>query len=240
MLFDLFDTLLLIEGGNAFYTPSLKKLHGFLVENGVNVSFEKFRRVYFEVRDLLYMEANKNLEEPHFRVRVWQTLKRLGYNCNPEDPIVVGGTETFAEGFSNYVKLDEEATAVLEKLYGKYKLAIVSNFALPECARKLLEKFQLKKFFNAVVISAEINKRKPSPEIFQTALNIVGAEPSEAVFVGDTPDIDIEGAKKVGMKAILVVRKTSVTDWPAQPVEKVKPDKIIKSLKELPAIVENC
>jgi len=42
--------------------------------------------------------------------------------------------------------VDEEALPVLEKLYGKYKLGIVSNFALPECARKLLEKIQIERF----------------------------------------------------------------------------------------------
>ena len=240
VLFDLFDTLLLIEGGNTFYPPCLRKLYGFMVENGVNVSFEDFKRVYFEVRDRIYMETSQNLEEPHFNVRVWQTLKKLGFDCNPTDPIVVRGTEAFAEELSIYVKVDEEALTVLEKLYGKYKLGIVSNFALPECARKLLEKYKLKDFFDAIVISAEINKRKPSPEIFKKALTILETEPSKACFVGDTPDIDITGAQKVGMKAILVVRRTSATDWPTQPLRRVKPDKIVKSLKELPAVIEDC
>lgn len=240
VLFDLFDTLLIIEGGNACYLPCLTKLYGFLVENGVTVSFEEFKRAYFEVRDNLYIETSRSFEEPHFRVRVWQTLKRLGYNCNPTDPVVVEATDAFAEEFSNFVKVDKEATTALKELYGKYKLGIVSNFALPECARRLLEKFQLKEFFDTIIISAEINKRKPSPEIFQKALTAIGTEPSKTVFVGDTPDIDIEGAKKVGMKTILIARETSATDWHAQPFRKVEPDKIITSLKELPKIIEDC
>ena len=47
VLFDLFDTLLLLEEDEAFYVPSLRKLHEFLVKNGIGVSFEDFRRVYF-------------------------------------------------------------------------------------------------------------------------------------------------------------------------------------------------
>jgi len=70
VLFDLFNTLVLLESGEVFYTPCLKKLHGFLVKNGVNISFEDFRRVYFEVRDRVYAETEKSLEEPHFNVRV--------------------------------------------------------------------------------------------------------------------------------------------------------------------------
>jgi hypothetical protein len=49
VLFDLFDTLLLLEGSEIYYQPSLIKLHEFLTKSGVNASFEDFSRVYFEV-----------------------------------------------------------------------------------------------------------------------------------------------------------------------------------------------
>ena len=62
VLFDLFDTLLLIKDGETFYIPALKRLHEFLAKNEVNVSFEEFKRVYFETRDRLYAETAKNLE----------------------------------------------------------------------------------------------------------------------------------------------------------------------------------
>jgi len=241
VLFDLFDTLLLVEGGEAFYTPCLQRLHKFLTENGcVDVSFKEFRKVYFEVRDALYAEANKNLEEPHFNIRVWKTLQRLGYDYSLSDTTIVKATECFAEEFTNYVRPDKDAVSVLQWLYGKYKLGIVSNFAIPECIWKLLGQYNLKKFFDVVVISAEVNKRKPSPEIFQKALKSLDAAPSEAVFVGDTPSMDIEGAKRAGMKAILILRRTSATDT-AKPANTIlKPDAMVKSLKELPKIIGDC
>jgi HAD superfamily hydrolase (TIGR01549 family) len=240
VLFDLFDTLLLIKGGEAFYTPCLKRLHEFLTKKGADVPFEEFRKVYFEVRDALYAEANKNLEEPHFNIRVWQTLQKLGYNYNVSEPIIAEATESFAQEFTRYVSLDGDAVSTLQRLHGKYKLGIISNFAIPECVWKLLEKFNLKRFFDIVVISAEVNKRKPSPEIFQRALKGLNVASSEAVFVGDTPSMDVEGAKRAGMKAILVLRRTSAADTskPARIV--IKPDKVIRSLKELPKIVEDC
>ena len=67
VLFDLFDTLLLLEGSEVYYQPSLIKLHEFLIKSGVNASFEDFSRVYFEVRDRFYSESRESLEEPHFR-----------------------------------------------------------------------------------------------------------------------------------------------------------------------------
>ncbi|MEM3697328.1 MAG: HAD family hydrolase [Candidatus Bathyarchaeia archaeon] len=246
VLFDLFDTLLLIRDGEAFYTPSLRKLHEFLVHNGVNVDFEDFRRVYFKVRDELYAEASKNFEEPHFNVRIFHTLQRLGYNFEASHPIVVGATMAFAEEFMRFVSLDEDAPHVLQKLHENYKLGIVSNFAIPECVYNLLEKFDLKRFFDAVLVSGAINKRKPCPKIYEKALEALDVNASEVVFVGDTPSMDVAGPKALGIKAILIERKHSATDTPQslawKPKEelRIKPDAVIESLKELPMLLEDC
>jgi len=91
-------------------------------------------------------------------------------------------------------------------LHGKFKLGLISNLAIPECVWKRLEKFDLKHFFNTIIISGEINRRKPSAEIFQRALKNLGVEASEALFVGDMPGLDVMGSKRVGMKAIIILR----------------------------------
>ena len=51
VLFDLFDTLLLVESDEVYYERCLRKMYDFLVENGVSAQFDDFTRVYFEVRD---------------------------------------------------------------------------------------------------------------------------------------------------------------------------------------------
>ena len=240
VIFDLFDTLLPVRGGDAFYEPALRRLHGFLMEKGVNVSFEEFRRVYFEVRDEMYMETAQSMEEPHFNMRLSRALKRLGYDFDVSHPIVQGGTRAFAEEFMHHVGLDQEAVEVLQRLHGEYRLGIVSNLSIPEAAWELLEKFDLKKYFDAIIISGDVKKRKPSPEIFEKALKILEAKASEAVFIGDTPSTDIKGAKKVGMHTVLIKRDSPKTlFWGSKEKAQVKPDKIIKSLKELPKILKN-
>lgn len=232
VLFDLFDTLLLLESDEVYYPPSLRRLCEFLVKNGFYVPFEDLRRVYFEVREKILSESRKSLEEPHFSVRVSQTLQRLGYNLDVSDPVVVGATMAFADEFMRYVSLDDDAFDVLQKLHGRYKLGLISNFGIPECAWKLLEEFHLKMFFDVVIISAEVNRRKPSPEIFEDALKALAVEASEAVFVGDRLDFDIMGPRRVGMKTVLIKRR---------PVENahVKPDRVIARLREVLAVLED-
>ena len=234
VLFDMFDTLMLIEKDHAFYNPSLKRAHRFLVKNSVDVKFAVFRGAYIKARNALYTEADVTLEEPHFNLRISNALKSLGYSFDAQSEIVAGATNAFCEGFMEYVRIDDNAKSALEKLHERYKLGIVSNFAIPECVDKLLERHGLEKLFDVVVVSGAVNKRKPSPEIFEKALKKLGITAENAVFVGDTVDADIEGAKSAGMKAIFIERR------PQKEVESACPDLTIKSLGELLAALERC
>jgi HAD superfamily hydrolase (TIGR01662 family) len=234
VLFDMFDTLMLIEKNHEFYTPSLKRAHQVLVDNGIKVEFPIFRDAYTKARDALYVEADLLLEEPHFNVRITKALESLGYCFSADNNVVTEATSAFCEGFMEYVRIDKHTKSTLEKVHGKYKLGIVSNFAIPECVDKLLEKHGLDKFFDVVVVSGTVNKRKPSPEIFQKALEKIGVSAKNAVFVGDTADADIMGAKATGMKTIFIERSFQEETEQACPTQK------INSLNELTKALENC
>lgn len=232
VLFDMFDTLMLIEKNHEFYSPSLMRMYKYLNKRGIDVSFETFEKAYIVARDELYAKLNTNLEEPHFNVRVSHTLKRLGYDYDISNPIVAAATAEFCEKFITYVHIDEHAEKILHVLHAKYKLGIISNFAIPECVHKLLKNHGLSKLFDVIVISGAVNKRKPSPEIFRSTVKALGVSVSETVFVGDTVDADIEGAKAVGMKTVYVERRVQ------KEAEYARPDKTIKSLYELPLALE--
>lgn len=232
VLFDLFNTLLIVEKMEVFYPVCLHKLHDFLVNQGVKVSFEEFEKTYMKVRDALMQKVHQTLEEPHFNIRVSRTLRELGYDYVKSDPIVVGATKAFADELKKHISLDVDAIDTLRQLHVEYKLGIVSNFGIPECAWELLNDHGLKPFFNVVIISGEINRRKPSPEIYNAALKALNVTASETVFVGDTPNLDIEGPKKIGMRAVLIERR---------PIEKphLKPDATIHRLTELPSVLKS-
>jgi putative hydrolase of the HAD superfamily len=56
------------------------------------------------------------------------------------------------------------------------------------------------------IASGSHGKVKPSPLIFQAALELVGCVADSAVMVGDSPDDDVAGARAVGMQAVLLDR----------------------------------
>jgi putative hydrolase of the HAD superfamily len=234
ILFDMFDTLMLIEKEHEFYYPSIHRMHQYLQSRGVAVSFEEFQNTYVEVRDHLYAKAEINLEEPHFNVRVAETLRKLGYNFIVTSPIVAAASNEFCEEFMKFVRIDDDTETTLRSLFGKYKLGIISNFAIPECIFKLLKAANIDKLFDVVIVSGAVNKRKPSPDIFRRTLRILDVSPKETVFVGDTMDADIEGSKSIGMRAIYIERRAQKRS------EKFCPDQIIKNLNELLAAIKRC
>jgi len=232
VLFDMFDTLMMIEKDHAFYSPAVKSMHQYLYQNGIQVPFATFRDAYIKARDALYEKADLKMEEPHFNLRVKNALHNLGYYEQSETSLVQGATNAFSKEFMNYIRIDDDAAKVLKQLFPKYRLGIVSNFAIPECVTQLLQQHKLNNFFELVVVSAAVNRRKPNPEIFTYTLAKLNLSPKETVFVGDTVDADIKGPQQVGMKTIYIERR------PQKELETVTPDKTIKALSELPAALE--
>ena len=60
--------------------------------------------------------------------------------------------------------------------------------------------------FAGVVASAAVGAEKPAPEIFRVGLEIAGCDPGEAVHCGDDPVCDLHGARRAGIRAVLVDR----------------------------------
>jgi putative hydrolase of the HAD superfamily len=60
---------------------------------------------------------------------------------------------------------------------------------------------------DAIVDSRSHGRVKPHPTIFQAALERLGVDAADAVMVGDSLEEDVEGARALGMRAILVDRE---------------------------------
>jgi len=86
----------------------------------------------------------------------------------------------------------------------EFKLGVVSNAT--DLARKVFDNLDLSKYFDFMILSEEVGVRKPSPKIFHLASATAGSSPSRSLFVGDKLAVDVMGAKRAGMNAVLVDR----------------------------------
>ncbi|MGH2554506.1 MAG: HAD family hydrolase [Actinomycetota bacterium] len=136
--------------------------------------------------------------------------------------------------YSNSITVEPEVVATLDRLRNSgYRMGLVSNISLrPNLMRADLERMGLSTYLDATVFSSEVGVRKPDARIFHEALDRLGAQSVEAVFVGDRLYDDVSGAQAVGIRAVLT-RQFRQEDDPD-----FAPDAVIKHISELPAVLE--
>jgi putative hydrolase of the HAD superfamily len=67
--------------------------------------------------------------------------------------------------------------------------------------------------FDAEIFSSRIGLSKPDPRIYLACADALGVDPHEAVFVGDGANDELEGARRVGMEAVLIHRPGEGPLW---------------------------
>lgn len=88
----------------------------------------------------------------------------------------------------------------------KLKIALISNTDSISM-EPLLEKFELRKYFEVVVLSYETGKLKTNPDMYKQCLKKLKVKKNEAIVIGDSVQSDIKGAEAAGIKALLLDRK---------------------------------
>jgi putative hydrolase of the HAD superfamily len=107
-------------------------------------------------------------------------------------------------GVSKNFEVFEDVVPVLEELRAaELRIAVVSNGI-----RDLTEFVAHHQLDVDVIVDSRSHGRvKPHPTIFLAALDALAVVPAEAVMVGDSLEEDYEGARALGMRAILVDRE---------------------------------
>jgi putative hydrolase of the HAD superfamily len=130
--------------------------------------------------------------------------------------------------------LYDDALPALEALHaGGLRLGLISN------THRSLESFQrhfeLDGLISVAVSSSEHGFNKPHPSIFRTALRLMAVTPEESIMVGDSHAHDIEGARAVGMRGVLLRRGGVSPDEARTTAADGTP--VIGSLLELPGML---
>lgn len=123
--------------------------------------------------------------------KMWETIgDQLGLSLSErsqcEEEYWAGIWDT---GFLDYCR----------ELKSEYKLGILSD--AESTARKKVKPWVSEALFDAIVFSSEVGVCKPDPKIFQRALEQLGVEASETLFLDDR-ERNVHGAKALGIHAI--------------------------------------
>jgi putative hydrolase of the HAD superfamily len=109
-----------------------------------------------------------------------------------------------------FVPFPDAATALGTLRAAGIRTAVVSNW---DCSlRSVLAELGLGGLLDAVVTSAQTGSRKPDPAIFEVALAAIQCPPERAIYVGDSPAVDIAGGRAAGVRSILIDRAVPASD----------------------------
>ena len=127
--------------------------------------------------------------------------------------------------------LYDDVASALRELAGRgVKVGLISNSH--RCLASFQQYFDLHGLVAGALSSPEHGYMKPHRSIFESALELLGVAAAESVMVGDSLPHDIEGARRVGMRGILVQRS------PDAALARVPGVPVIRGLSELPAALQ--
>lgn len=114
-------------------------------------------------------------------------------------------TELYRSAYAANRRAIPGSDKLLEYLSTHVRLGVVTN-GLRTAQEEKLKACVLEKYIDVLIISEEVGYRKPDRRIFEEALKRTDTKPSEAIYVGDSWDLDIVPASGCGMKTIWLNR----------------------------------
>ena len=192
ILFDLDNTLF------DFYVSEKKALTKTLVHLGITPD-EKILLRYSQIN----LEHWKRLEQGELtRIEVKtgryrQLFDEFGIDASPEET-----TSYYEKKLSEESDLMDGAYELLQFLYGKYRLYVVSNGTLI-AQQGRTKNTGITDFFDSHFISQQIGFEKPQQEFFDYCFaHIPDFKKEETILVGDSISADITGGKNAGIKTV--------------------------------------
>ncbi len=106
------------------------------------------------------------------------------------------------------IKVMQGVTNVMPYLHSKYICTVGSNAGESDAIamKKAFERVNLDSCFDFYFTSKELGVRKPDTAFFESILQKLGANAENAVMIGNDYLKDISGAKKAGLKTVLITK----------------------------------
>jgi HAD superfamily hydrolase (TIGR02253 family) len=193
-----------------------------MIDTGLNVSKEKATKELFKLYDKYGLE-----EKTIFQKFLKKLTNKLDYE------VLASGIVAYRRVRSGFLEPYPHVGRVLFELRARgIKLAIVSDAPRLKAWIRLAS-IKANHMFNVVVTFDDTKRFKPSVLPFKIAFQKLNLKPSECIMVGDRPERDIKGAKKLGMV-------TCFAKYGNPKAKSANADYEINDIEELLEIVKLC
>jgi putative hydrolase of the HAD superfamily len=198
----------------------------FCARYGIAVDPARFDRAVSEAATGL--DPRDDLYDPQLYV---DYTRRIIEGMGGSGPAVeAAAREIYAEWAAcHHFTMYDDVPDVLREIHGAgIKIGLISNSH--RCLASFQTHFELEGLFDVTVSSIEHGYMKPHRSIFEAALKGVDVPAADAVMVGDSLTQDVDGARRLGMRGVLVARS-------GPPVAAPHDVPVIQSLRELPPLL---
>lgn len=233
ILFDLGGTLM--RARDEDWSPTLQRadqaLANALLARGIQLERSVLRARLHEY----YAQRDRDFQETTYHLVLRDLLKELGHVGVAETTLRSTLDALFAVTQTNWI-LEDDALPTLQKLKAQnYQLGIYSNAGDNNDVQALIEKFNVRPYFDFVLTSAVCYYRKPHPRAFEISLAQWSVAPEDAVMVGDSLTADIYGAQNLGMKTIWIARRAHFN---ADEERRIQPNFVLPDFADLALVLE--
>jgi len=227
IIFDFDDTLAKTKYGKSYGLKSVSaEIYDFLKKEGVDIGFNN---LYQKIKKITRGMEQKRIYD---RNLWWFSIIKEFSRVRPQRDFLDGLTKIYWSAVKKKSGLYGDALSVLAYLKDKkYLLGMITDTdGVKELKSERIKKMDLKKWFGSIVVAGEdIEQTKPDKAPFLLIAKKLNLDPQECVFVGNNLYVDVLGAKKAGMVAVLIKRD----DCKAR----IKPDWVIHTLSGLKKIL---
>ena len=237
IIFDLGNTLIYFDAEwEQIFPQADQALLNSLRNSGLALD-DTFADVFRDRLGRYYREREMEFVE----YTTWNILRTLlsdwGIEDVSEDVIQLALAELHSVSQAHWQPEDDMLVTLSWLEANNYRLGMISNAGDDADVQALIDKADIRPFFDIILTSAAQGIRKPNPEIFRRVLNYWKLEPEQVAMVGDTLGADILGAKNAGIFSIWITRRANTPANLAHQ-DTILPDERIANLRELPGLLE--
>jgi len=235
LLFDFGSTLIYSKDPwPPIYELADRALVQVFQQAGVLLEIKAFSSEFETFLDSYYAERGTSLIERTTFSALQELLLQKGFQDIPDTLVRLALDAMYSITQQNWY-LENDAIPTLTTLQDRgYRLGMISNTSDDKNVQQLLDRWELRPFFETIITSAICGIRKPDRRIFQLALDHFRVPASQVAMVGDSLEADILGANQMGIYSIWITRRVNL---PGEGELAIQPQAVLPTLDLLPGLL---
>lgn len=208
ILFDSGDVLVFPKSGSWWPGPEFESI---LQKYGIDAAdFKADTMISAMDEGYTYLDTNhlvRDLEEEREPFRTYYRIICEKLGINEDDELIEDLMRAYVEKYN--FQLYPDTILVLEKLTNNGTTLGVISDAWPSLHNKYVS-LGIRHYFKSFTVSSVVGCCKPEELIYRKAIDEIGIDPKNLLFVDDDVD-NVKGANRTGMNGIVMLRNKAET-----------------------------